>query len=195
MNVLIVSKTRMGDYYRCVGGIEIGTNKAVRLLQQDGNYQSADTTFQIGEVWDIQCTPQIPVIPPHIEGVCVYKQKLIGTRNVRNYILNSTINIWRGGIANLFDDLIDFTGNGSGYISHQNGVPRNSTGFWICNTDLDYDDKHYSDGMYRIKYAGLPKPLPRIPKGTLVRVSLPKWWKPDGVDMEERCYVQLSGWY
>ena len=35
-----------------------------------------------------------------------------------------------------------------------------------------------------------------IPAGTLVRVSLAHWWRPeDDHTGELRCYVQLSGWF
>ena len=45
-------------------------------------------------------------------------------------------------------------------------------------------------------YVGFADPIERIPKGALVRVSLARWWRPDDApDMEERCYLQLSGWF
>ena len=34
----------------------------------------------------------------------------------------------------------------------------------------------------------------QIPLNTLVRISLARWWVPAGMS-EERCYLQLSGWY
>jgi epoxyqueuosine reductase len=42
-----------------------------------------------------------------------------------------------------------------------------------------------------------PPPPPTIPAGTLVRVSLARWWRPDANDTSfpERCFVQLSGWF
>ncbi len=47
----------------------------------------------------------------------------------------------------------------------------------------------------RLKYVGAERAIPVIPAGTLIRVSLARWWAPEGSEMEERCYVQLSGWY
>ena len=40
-------------------------------------------------------------------------------------------------------------------------------------------------------------PIKVIPAGTLVRVSLARWWRPEDSEpnFEERCYLQLSGWY
>jgi len=34
----------------------------------------------------------------------------------------------------------------------------------------------------------------QIPADTLLRVSLARWWDNEGRH-EERCYLQLSGWY
>ena len=78
-----------------------------------------------------------------------------------------------------------------------------STGFWIPDRDLMLraDAKHYDypDGCVArgLSYVGEPKPLPLLPAGTLIRVSLARWWKPDDAEpgFEERCYLQLSGWF
>ena len=45
------------------------------------------------------------------------------------------------------------------------------------------------------KYVGLQPTEDIIPKGTLLRVSLARWWSPNDVEVENRCYLQLSGWY
>ena len=42
---------------------------------------------------------------------------------------------------------------------------------------------------------GFAPKINKIPAGTLIRISLARWWKPDDVDIEHRCYLQLSGWY
>ena len=47
----------------------------------------------------------------------------------------------------------------------------------------------------QIKYVGLQPTEDIIPKGTLLRVSLARWWSPNDVEVENRCYLQLSGWY
>jgi hypothetical protein len=45
-----------------------------------------------------------------------------------------------------------------------------------------------------ITYVGFEPAIELITHGSLVRVSLARWWRPDD-DSEERCYLQLSGWY
>ncbi len=53
-----------------------------------------------------------------------------------------------------------------------------------------------NDNRYTIPYVGLKENPPEIiPQGTLLRLSLAHWWTPEDADTEERCYLQLSGWY
>jgi hypothetical protein len=46
---------------------------------------------------------------------------------------------------------------------------------------------------YTISYVGSVDPLDTIEPGSLIRLSLAHWWKPEDSDDEERCYLQLSG--
>jgi len=116
---------------------------------------------------------------------------------------------WRGDPDQLFDGflVIDFT---SGYISQAGGIPKRSTGYWLpdkqliltyrneksyyqTDCEMVIGNKHYR-GLLSIPYVGFADPIQEIPAGTLVRVSLARWWAPRGIN-EERCYLQLSGWY
>lgn len=112
---------------------------------------------------------------------------------------NIDVKLWSGGIDNLFDGKLQWTSGGSGYISANGGIPENSVGFWMPNRDLrrnDYNHKvrySYPIEGKNISFVGLQNPIDTIPAGTLVRVSLARWWSPD--ESEERCYLQLSGWY
>lgn len=121
-------------------------------------------------------------------------------------ITNTNASICKGNIDNLFDKSLKFTTHGKGYINSSK-VPQQSVSFWIADKDLiKYID---SDGKVRykyqpddpwspeiqIKYVGLQPTEDTIPKGTLLRVSLARWWAPDNTEIEKRCYLQLSGWY
>jgi hypothetical protein len=111
---------------------------------------------------------------------------------------------WRGNPKILFDGTFRFTWNRSGYISKQVQLPPCSTGFWIPDQPLSLDRQ--SDKIYyrytknhfncRLKYVGTDPIQDVIPAETLTRVSLARWWHPDDIsDFEDRCYLQLSGWY
>lgn len=102
----------------------------------------------------------------------------------------------------LFDGKIQFTRNGGGYISAID-IPSRATGFWLLSEPLHFEtderDKrgYYDSSNHHLSYVGMDEETEKIEAGTLVRVSLARWWKPRDADpsFEERCYAQLSGWY
>jgi hypothetical protein len=199
MNTVIVGKTNMNGA-RCVGGITFqGTN--VRLLDAAGRNQPVNTPFEVGQIWDLDFAPRQNCRPPHVEDVLVAAAAAGGVQqNLRDWILAHD-QPWIGSVYELFGGLVAFTNNGSGYISDGTGLPARSTGFWIPDAPLTRDDRRYiyNDGILqrRLTFVGVAQPVDVIPQGSLVRVSLARWWRPPNADpdFEERCYVQLSGWY
>jgi hypothetical protein len=83
-------------------------------------------------------------------------------------------------------------------------LPSASTGFWIATAAIGVSRSDDRGDRYRfpegstirsVKYVGMDEAIAVIPNGALVRFSLARWAAfPPGVD-EQRCYVQLSGWY
>ena len=204
MKVLITSKTRKGNA-ACVGGLVLENNKFIRLLNPGNWDQPIDTPFNIGDIWNLEFIPVENLVPPHIEDVIVISRSFdYRVQNIQQVILNSGVKIYCGDPNRIFDGLLRWTNNGSGYINSQ-GIPQNSVGFWIPdrNLILAEDERHYYYGSMneptnkRLVYVGFPAPKKIIPAGTLTRISLARWWKPEDADskLEERCYLQLSGWY
>ncbi|WP_400263098.1 dual OB domain-containing protein [Sphingobacterium sp. SG20118] len=202
MDVIIVSKTRMANAF-CIGGI-LDNGRAVRLLNQSGNNQDTDTEIKVGDVYSITFTERKDKKPPHIEDVLVntlvYKSSFQSIKKMVDYLFeNVDVKFWAGDIDKLYDGKLQWTKNGSGYICEARGVPENSVGFWMSNRELrlsvsDIKPKYkYILGENKLAYVGLQEPVEIIPLGTLVRVSLARWWSPDS--NEKRCYLQLSGWY
>ncbi|RMD60208.1 hypothetical protein D6833_10185 [Candidatus Parcubacteria bacterium] len=203
MKVLIVARTRMKGTSRCIGGLaEDGSS--VRLLRSTGQYFDTNAPFKVGQLWELRSYRKPEnLVPPHVEDVLVTAQEHIHDEpDPRAYILKR-VAPWRGGINEIFGGLVGYTSRGNGYVCKRIGLPGRSTGFWIPDRDLNLreDGEHYDygdDGPPRgLKYVGEPDPPASIPAGTLVRVSLARWWKPEdaGPDLEERCYLQLSGWF
>lgn len=205
MHVLILSKTKYGSTQVCVGGICIDNRQFVRLLNPGGYYQPANTPFNIGDIWDISFTVNANRKEPHNEDVtignCNFVNKIYP---LATYIKNMGVSIWQNDIANIFDGKILWTGNGKGYFSENiKNYPAHSVGFWISDVELVYEQvgtqEFYTcrkNGILRqIVYKGNQTPLPKIPIGKLIRLSLAKWWSPPDGNMEARCYLQLSGWY
>lgn len=204
MEILITSKTHKGKA-ACVGGMIIRNNNFVRLLSPGNWDQYADTDFDIGDIWDIQFSSREDVNPPHIEDIIIGSKNYIKkVENISDFILNSGVEIFRGSPNRIFNDLLNWTGSGGGYIGDRHRLPNNSVGFWISDQDLEMesDEKHYHYSsnkafaqVRRFPYVGFEPPINVIPSGTLMRVSLARWWKPEDSQMSERCYLQLSGWY
>ena len=202
MKVLVVSRTRMQSRH-CVGAL-LGDGTSIRLLEADGSNQSPNSPFQIGQIWDIDYL-RTEVTPPHVEDVIVTRRGARPNRVIPDDQLASRINKmvypWRGSISLLFDEKVSFTGNNNGYVCERLGIPSRSTWFWLPdrNLQLRCDGKHYDYLGRGMAYVGvLPRDedLPKVlPAGTLVRVSLARWWRPEDSDSEMRCYLQMSGWY
>ncbi len=197
MEAVIISKTKMNKGC-CVGAI-LSNGEGIRLLDSDGHNQPSNTSYQVGQIWDLTFTYRTEITEPHNEDVLVINSTFKGNvANLQDYLEKKLkVKIWKGTHNNLFDNKIRWTNNGSGYISVRTGLPEHSVGFYISDTDITFEDNHYvfgSDTSKKIASVTLQTQVD-IPAGTLIRVSLARWWKPEDVDMEERCYVQLSGWY
>ncbi len=202
MKVLIVGKTRRGTG-ACVGGItEAG--RSVRLIAADASSnERAGLQYEVGEVWELEFVSASNLVPPHIEDVIVWA----GTRLRHSAKMERTILRFMppvaGGPEKLFEGLLRATSAGALYVSKSTGIPPRSTMFWRPDKPLEldvsgkriryrYPTKH---GGYTLTFVGFQEPLPAIEAGTLLRVSLAHWWRPeDHPERELRCFLQLSGW-
>lgn len=208
MKTLIVSKTIYGPRHFCVGGLVLGTKKDVRLLTSSGDYQDFFTKFEIGDYWDIDFIPKPGCVLPHSEDVLVFKQKKISTENNLKDCLLANVNYWRGGRGELFERTISFDENGRGFLQKYDDkyLPANSVGFWKLPFDVSLQTKHsYGKIQYRyesceefgninLPYIGSEQPIDVIPFGTLVRISLARWFDKNET-CQLKCYLNLSGWY
>ncbi|NOQ71157.1 MAG: hypothetical protein GQ574_04085 [Crocinitomix sp.] len=208
--VLILSKTHFGGLY-CVGGIVIGTNQYVRLINAGNVYQPANTKFEVGQIWEIDFNNPKKVIEPHNEDVTIKKiGKRLSSKEPQHlaiHIQQMGVPVWVGSPRNLFNKLLKWTSKDKGFINDPSNLPTHSVGFWIPDQDLVKvieDGKayyRYSSKFihYVFPYVGSVSAIDKIPKDTLIRVSLAKWkqWPAfEGQDqIEPRCYLQLSGWY
>ena len=203
MKVLIVAKTRMGGG-ACIGAItEEGAS--VRLIPfNEDPHDGANREYEVGDIWEISAERVTDLIPPHIENVVVYEKHRIGTANNSIDSIERFMPPRNGHPRELYEGLLQSTESGALYIAKQNGVPSYSTTFWRPDQPLIRDTEgkrvryRYSteDGDYTLTFVGFQEPLEVIPAGTLLRVSLAHWWRPeDTPDAEECCYAQLSGWF
>lgn len=205
--VLIVSKTRMG-HGLCMSGLTI-SNKSIRLIPPGRLNQPFETKFDIGQIWNIEYKEKGNIDPPHFEDVEVISQEYLGyVRNMRETLLKR-IRPWQGGPEALYDKMLTLRYE-KGYVPRSGPIPKQSTGYWLPDRELvlsQEDGKnfyrvayHYRSGgtiiprTLSIRFVGIADPVKHIEPDTLVRVSLARWFRPQGAD-EERCYLQISGFY
>ena len=93
------------------------------------------------------------------------------------------------------------------YITGPSRLPAGSVCFWEADFELERNDCQ-TKAKFRylnpnaqedavIPYVGYQSPAARITAGTLVRLSLARWWQtPDAsAGSDEKCYLQVSGTY
>lgn len=201
VRVLVVAKTLMGNGL-CIGGFDCDMHKNVRLIPAGRTSHPKDTPYEVGQAWEMDFYAAPALTPPHVEDVIVTRDQYISRVPDIGSVLLQQAQIWRGAPTELFDGLLSFR-NGKGYIHKLRGISRGSTGFWIADKPLkrvyDKNKVYYSYGQttlgaYLLPYVGCAESVTYIPTGALIRVSLARWWTPEGM-YEPRCYLQLSGWY
>jgi phospholipase C len=203
LKVLIVAKTHVSSAY-CVGGLGLDVDGqrvwSLRLYEPNWSFPPVNTSYDVGQCWDMSYVPSNAPRPPHVEDVMVTHRQFVGHEASLGPVLRRHVLPWSGGVSALFDGKLHFTGKRRGYIE-ESSIPSLSTGFWLPDQELqkvDYSGKiYYRYGLHELSYVGTAQSIAVIPAGTLVRVSLARWWKPKDAadDFPERCYLQLSGWY
>lgn len=201
MKVLIVARTRMSQGC-CVGAYSLETGENLRLLTETGNKLPENAEYQIGDIWDISFEKRQNIIPPHVEDVLVMQKSYVSKQDNLCLFLKETVPIWKGEPDQILEKKVHFPIGHSGYIDGKHGLPSQSVGFWEPERDLEltifqsrrhyfYFDVHQ---VYVFPYVGYVPVIEKIPKGSLIRISLARWWTPDPAQ-EARSYCQMSGWY
>lgn len=203
MKVVIVAKTRQGSG-ACIGGITFD-GRSVRLIAADvDTNEQFNVEYSIGDVWDVTYRRAGNIVPPHVENIVVQHKRLLAPLANLMAFIERHMPPRKGGVEILYEGLTRATPRGGLYISERTGIPSCSTMFWRPDQPLILDDgakrlryRYPTPGGGRtLTFVGFQEPIPEIPAGTLLRVSLAHWWRPpDRPDRELRCYVQLSGWF
>jgi ATP-dependent DNA helicase RecQ len=203
MKAVIVAKTRMGGG-ACVGALTFD-GRSLRLIAADRRTnEHFNLDYQVGEVWEIEAHPDPEIIPPHVENVIVAGKRCLGLMTKIETLIERQMPPVCGGPEAIFEGLAQTNKGGALYIAERCGIPSRSTMFWRPDRPLQRVDVlkriryRYPtpEGGCTLTFTGFQDPIPEIPAGTLVRVSLAHWWRPEETTGGEyRCYVQLSGWF
>lgn len=206
--VLIVSRTQMKNGI-CVGGIDVDTNEFVRILDEDGKILSKAAPYQVGELWKMHVAKKFYSKLPHSEDckTTPLNDKAInnvGNAGILKYVEEHKHLLGRrftqGSLKDTFEGCLHLTGT-QNFVNEER-IPSFSTQFWIADEDLVLSnvvrdkgvDSYYWYKNFRVKFVGCEEPIDRIPRGAVIRLSLARWWDGDGKS-EDRCYLQISGWY
>lgn len=197
--VLIVSKTKMANGV-CVGGINEQTGELIRLHNERGGNLKDDVPYEIGDRWDLSVETAWNVRKaPHVEDKQtspIRKLGNVGTQGIIDYVrkYNLGSRLHTGSLNGTFEGCLQ-----SRIYVTKDRVPGFSTQFWIPDDNLthvvSFGKDYYIYHDLRIKYVGLLPAIARIPAGSIVRLSLANWFDGKGAWQEERCYLQISGWY
>jgi len=200
-NILVVSKTKMKNNHVCIGTIS-SSGKYMRLLYPDNKNMKNDIDININDHLFIKYKNRKDIVNPHTEDINMYFAKKISINNkpLPNILKSLNATIWTGKPTVLFDGKLIWSKawQSKGYISDKN-IPTFSVGFWIANQDLYLNNGRYEyitdNNTFSIPYVGVNEPQECIYKGTVVRVSLARWWKNSNYFDDERCYLQISECY
>ena len=202
-DVLIISRTQMGGGNVCIGGFDMSQNRNIRLLTSNGGNQPGNASFQIGQIWKIAYTPKTNLVSPHTEDVMVQSSHLSTTlsRADAKRFISQNFNVISGSLSNLFGGSVHSPLRAASYID-ATSVPNHSVCFWKPHASLTYtnsfnkDKYHYADPEHDtyFAYVGIDPAIEIIPKGSIVRMSLARWWTPPNSE-SKACYLQLSGWF
>jgi len=198
--IVIVARTRMQHDHLCIGGHDLDDGfRGVRLLDKFGDHWPPDVPFTVGGLWRIRYRPKVSARPPHVEDVFVLGQEQLGAVPNLKALVLSRVHPWEGGPEVLYGGTLRATDHGGAHIPMQGPLPRCSTGYWFPDHDLE---RHVLNGRARflwtgdgpithLTWVGTAAPPECIPAGSLVRVSLSRAFRADGVP--EGYYLQLSG--
>ena len=201
--VLILSRTQMTKNV-CVGGFDITLGRNIRLLTSEGSNQPENSPFQIGQLWEISYNAKINLIYPHTEDVIIKNAELFNSLNKDQVVsfINENCRINSGSPSDLFDGLVNVQPRGASFIDDSH-IPNHSVCFWRPIKHLTYTNSfnkskyNYLDEYNNIiyfPYVGLSDNSNIIPAGSIIRISLARWWSPPNSTIKA-CYLQISGWY
>jgi hypothetical protein len=202
--VLIVSRTRMNKGRVCVGGHDLDQDfRSIRLLTPSGMNMPEDKPLAVGAIWDLDYADLEDPDPPHVEDVNVSGGKRVDSvprDQLADYLVEH-IEPWRGSPEEIFDGTVAATPSGRVYVPEDGPLPTQSTGYWIPDAEvlkrISFDKVRYlytgTSTTDEFTWAGTEDPPEQIAAGTLVRVSLARWFNPSSAPAGY--YAQISGVY
>lgn len=200
--VVILGKTKMGVGV-CVGGMIESTGRPVRLFPVGATCHKSNTRFQIGDIWEMELRARPNPEPPHVEDHDERRARLVSSIPDLAAFIMRMARPHVGEPTALFEGRLKFRPTGTAFLGNCGPLPASSVGFWITPREMvfaPYEDRpRYlmpGEPRLRVPYVGFAPTEKVIPAGSLVRLSLARWWaNPNAPDVGPTCSLQLSGWF
>lgn len=182
----------------CVGAFDVDNRRSVRLLNALGQSQSENFPLHVGNVVAATYANKIGIISPHTEDVLLQDHAPCNNEHEVKRLFKQLAPIVDGSLANCFGGRL-FSPEGGAMAIRRENVSDHSVCFWRADRELTisrFGGKYdYRSGNIQtsIKYVGFQDPINLIPAGSVLRLSLSRWWNMEG--RERYCWLQLSGWY
>jgi hypothetical protein len=187
----------------CVGGHDIDSGfRSIRLLTRSGMNMPEDKPLAIGDVWELTYSDHEDPDPPHVEDVLISEGSKVDYMNATELQhLAAHVVPWRGDPTVIFDGTVESTPSGRAYVPEGGPLPSASTGYWEPDASIvkriafeKVKFTYWGSSMPdEFTWAGVADPPREIAAGTLVRVSLARWFSPPSAPAGY--YVQISGVY
>ena len=202
-DIVVVGVTKMGPV-ACVGALDCETGASYRLVRRDGHSPfEANTDLRPGAVLSVELLGPARQDPPHVEDVAIGRYRQTGLMEplaLARFVLGtSQAPIWRGGYERLFNGTLKQHKGLTVALRRGGSLPGCSTGFWIPSHPLvrSGEDRFLLQQdnvpLFEVKSVALePIQEHTLPAGSLLRVSLARWFKP-AAKVPEACWLQLSG--
>lgn len=201
--VLIVAKSQLKSGF-CVEGIAQNGRSLRWDIANSPDQEDSVPSYEIGDVWRIH-DYYVPneIVAPHTEDIVVLQKERLRKSDKLVEAIEKLMPPVQGGIEQLYAGAVRVVENGILYIGRDQ-IPEQSTLFWrpdrpltLRGSTTKFRYVYASDqGEFHLTYKGLKPAAAILPANTLVRVSLARWWKPeDTINREERCHLQVSGWF
>lgn len=218
-DILILARTRMRNHTICVGALDMNTGHMVRPLTSKGRAFTEDAPWRVGDVWRVDSLPQRPLERPHLEDIRITRMNRIARiDDIHEWFQCGPFHgqIYTGPAEGLFDGTLTFEpfedaipnrSPRSARLDDGGRRPSMSLQLWETDRLLVRHNVRRND-EWQVRYIG-GSPTFRgvsfstkhvgdsaspivIEKGSLVSLSLARWWpRPDRVDGRAACYLQL----
>lgn len=220
--VAIVARTRVNDTDLCIGALDLETFECLRLSTSDGLGFNHDAPFAVGTCWLMNYVPksQSHIESPHVEDVNVrsFSATSMEIDLARVIVENQArLPVWTGSPSSIFDGVLrglplhEQGRYSGGLFLFRDSLDDDSTrslGFWIPDRQLrvttqqrrnkgprqlvNYVVADGSTPTYAIGHSGLSILPAIIAAGSVLSVSLARWWSPSDIPgAESRCTLQV----